>query len=487
MSERDLLAKTLMAEAGNQGPLGMLAVGSVIMNRANQRGYGDGIQGVIMKPGQFSPWNSVTGYAGGEQGQDMAKIQPTREAYQIADALMSGEYDDPTGGATHFYNPDISQPKWGRGGDWLRIGDHVFGRADAGKGDTQMTPQRGLLAQGPTISTRGQTPDAVAQVAPQGRTPIFQNKDLMARLAMAFNSMRLNPDPNLAAVMQSGIQQRAEQSRAEQQRSRTADWLESQGLRQLAQGVRSGALTGQEAMAMATKKSGQVLTAAQVNEMYPGADVPDGGLYSLSASGTLTKVGGGPQTVIDMGAGKMGDEFGKAVYPILDAGSKARSTLMQLSRLEELLANAPQGAAGTLVQAANNFGISVKGGDEVAAATALINSLVPQQRPAGSGPMSDADLELFKQSLPRIINQPGGNKLILDTLRRIAEYDIQRADIVARGLEQGATPQQLLIEVFRLENPIPPELRSGGAPNTSSGAAGDELTPDDLRWLEGGQ
>ena len=33
LTQRDLLAKTLQAEAGNQGYNGMVAVGSVIMNR----------------------------------------------------------------------------------------------------------------------------------------------------------------------------------------------------------------------------------------------------------------------------------------------------------------------------------------------------------------------------------------------------------------------------------------------------------------------
>jgi hypothetical protein len=137
-SDRELLARTLQAEAGNQGRSGMLAAGSVIMNRAQTSGYGDGVRGVIMKPGQFSAWNSVTGYAGGEQGQDMAAMTPSGDAYSAADALIGGQYSDPTGGATHYYNPSISQPSWGigNGGDWARIGDHVFGNADAGRGNT---------------------------------------------------------------------------------------------------------------------------------------------------------------------------------------------------------------------------------------------------------------------------------------------------------------------------------------------------------------
>ncbi len=128
--DRELLARALVAEAGNQGPTGMLATGNVIMNRVNSRGYGDGVRGVILKPGQFSPFNSITGYAGGEQGQNIDAIRPDETAYMIADSLLSGSAGDITGGATHFYNPDISSPSWARGKEFTRIGDHVFGRAD---------------------------------------------------------------------------------------------------------------------------------------------------------------------------------------------------------------------------------------------------------------------------------------------------------------------------------------------------------------------
>jgi len=129
LSDRDILAKTIMAEAGNQSQLGMLGVGSVIMNRLRNPGYGNTLQDVILKPGQFSPWNSYTDYADGAQGQDMMNLQPSQMAYAVADQILAGNYKDPTGGATHFYNPKISNPDWGirSGGNWQEIGSHLFG------------------------------------------------------------------------------------------------------------------------------------------------------------------------------------------------------------------------------------------------------------------------------------------------------------------------------------------------------------------------
>lgn len=135
---RLLLARTLQAEAGNQGMEGMLAVGSVIRNRAASGRYGEGIEGVILKPGQFSAWNSRRNpdgsfvYAGGEQGQNM-DFTPNEEALAAADAILSGNYEDKTNGATHYYNPAISQPKWGNS-NFRRIGDHVFGFGDGDPG-----------------------------------------------------------------------------------------------------------------------------------------------------------------------------------------------------------------------------------------------------------------------------------------------------------------------------------------------------------------
>lgn len=130
---RLMLARTLQAEAGNQGYQGMLDVGSVIRNRMATGRYGDGVQGVIMQPGQFSAWNSVTGYAGGEQGQNM-DFTPNEEALRAADAILAGQYEDRTGGATHYYAniPGVSDvPNWNNSSFRQIDGDHYFGVADS--------------------------------------------------------------------------------------------------------------------------------------------------------------------------------------------------------------------------------------------------------------------------------------------------------------------------------------------------------------------
>jgi len=149
LNDRELLAKTLQAEAGNQGLGGMLAVGSVIRNRMAQ---GGSLSDVILAPAQFSAWNKVTGAVGGEQGQDMSAVNPSKDAYAAADAILSGNAPDVTGGATHYYNPSISNPAWGQekaGGDWTKIGAHIFGKAgDFRTGAAKMNGEQAQKPQG---------------------------------------------------------------------------------------------------------------------------------------------------------------------------------------------------------------------------------------------------------------------------------------------------------------------------------------------------
>ena len=145
MTESDLilLAKTIQAEAGGESADGMLAVGSVIANRARNGNYGQGISGTIMKPGQFSAWNGVTGYANGEGALDMANMTPSAEAMAAARKIMYGNYSDPTGGALNYYAPGTVEPSWGSsaGGEWQNIGNHRFGNAEGSPGASSSAPR----------------------------------------------------------------------------------------------------------------------------------------------------------------------------------------------------------------------------------------------------------------------------------------------------------------------------------------------------------
>jgi hypothetical protein len=161
---------------------------------------------------------------------------------------------------------------------------------------------------------------------------------------------------------------------------------------------------------------------------------------------------------------------------LIDSGRNARTNNAKLTQLETLLQTAPQGAQGQLTLAAGELGIPLDGMNEAQAAQALINQLVPEQRPPGTGPMSDADLALFKQSVPRIINQPGGNQIILQTMKAINEYTIAQADIAAMVANREISPAEGRKRQASIPNPLSNINAAITAKPTSGGAGGGTYT-----------
>lgn len=206
------------------------------------------------------------------------------------------------------------------------------------------------------------------------------------------------------------------------------------------------------------------------------------GLGNVIAEGTPYA----PDTVVNNNLGNTNDFFtglqaaeGENFQGFLAGGQTAARNLGQIDQLESLLANSATGFEGAATQLAGEFGIDLGGASGVQAAQALINQMVPAQRQPGSGPMSDSDLNLFKASLPRIINQPGGNALIIQTLRAINAYDMELARITQQGIAdaertqdpnaQLAIKQRMREEINSLQNPVTPFLQRVG--DTPTGQA----------------
>jgi hypothetical protein len=144
--------------------------------------------------------------------------------------------------------------------------------------------------------------------------------------------------------------------------------------------------------------------------------------------------------------------------------------------LEQQLSNSPTGFEGAWKSAAGELGLPVDGVSDIQAATATINSMVPDQRTPGSGTMSDADLKLFKESLPRIINQPGGNGLIIGKLRAINEYDRAISDIANSLVSRKITREEARKQMAAVPNPLEGyarEVKSLGDSGTITPSASD--------------
>ena len=135
--------------------------------------------------------------------------------------------------------------------------------------------------------------------------------------------------------------------------------------------------------------------------------------------------------------------------------SGARQLLGQTNLLESLLNEAETGfGAGLASFVKNTFGIDVRN-DAAAAAEAILSQLVPGQRAPGSGTMSDADLALYRNSLPQISNKPGGNAIIIATMKSIAEYQYKMGQIAQKAfVDDNYTPQMAYADMANLPDPL---------------------------------
>jgi spore germination cell wall hydrolase CwlJ-like protein len=182
--DRKLMAMTLLGEAGNQGPLGMQAVGSTIRNRAVDGGYGgDTPSQVVTAKNQFEPFNTDAG-----RQRMAAALADPKQAAAADDAIDrvygTGKYvangpDDPTEGKTMFYSPSAQAglgrpaPSWAQG-EGQKIGGHVF--YDDNSNGPAVSPKNVQLAQAlmPESAAPSDLPRAITQgpqVAQNGGAP----------------------------------------------------------------------------------------------------------------------------------------------------------------------------------------------------------------------------------------------------------------------------------------------------------------------------
>ena len=117
VSQTEVVAATLVMEAGGEGRQGMEAVREVIANRAKNKSEII----VCLAPKQFSCWNGI---AVGT-GIDKARKHPRWElALKIAKAAPTNH----TKGSTHYHTTKVS-PSWAKKlGQTVKIKNHVFYR-----------------------------------------------------------------------------------------------------------------------------------------------------------------------------------------------------------------------------------------------------------------------------------------------------------------------------------------------------------------------
>lgn len=135
--ELDTVVRTLWGEARGESTEGKVAVAWVIRNRVDidlhndgkPDWWGEGYTGVCRKPWQFSCWNkndpNYQYMSGAKRIPDIQYDVCQEIVLDVVDSIV----DDPTDGATHYYNPKgvKNTPAWVKGATFTgKIGNHLF-------------------------------------------------------------------------------------------------------------------------------------------------------------------------------------------------------------------------------------------------------------------------------------------------------------------------------------------------------------------------
>lgn len=153
--DRDVLIRTVIGEAANEGSRGWAAVAHVVRNRQGDPRWPSSAAGVAKQPWQFSAWNAAD-----KGGNNLVRSYgPESKLYQqvgsVVDRVYAGQVPDETGGAVYYYAPNgmpgRRSPRWwgtatAESGGHVVIGNHRF--AGKGAGTQGMTNTAGFIANG---------------------------------------------------------------------------------------------------------------------------------------------------------------------------------------------------------------------------------------------------------------------------------------------------------------------------------------------------
>lgn len=248
--------------------------------------------------------------------------------------------------------------------------------------------------------------------------------------------------------------------------NKTIEWLKKNGYAEIAAALEinpegaanvMSSILSQKTKADTSGDTSMVLTGSEVMKLVPGVKLNPDAPYTVKRKGgkivDIDAVSGlQPDLTPFQEEAQKGDV--KDLREIRNVGQAAQRNQAQVQLLGSLLEQTDTGIAAGLASRANALGLGDFRGDAAAAAEAIISQLVPAQRPAGAGTISDADLALYKASLPSIAASPGGNKLIIQSMLALLEHDIKVGQIAQQALDQTISPAEAYNQMASLPNPF---------------------------------
>lgn len=101
LNSRECMTRVMYFESNRSSAEGMLAVGTVVMNRMHDRNYPKSVCGVVGQPNQFAPgvlWKPM------KEGRSKALAQ------SVADRVLRGERHPGVRNAKHFHTAGLRFP-----------------------------------------------------------------------------------------------------------------------------------------------------------------------------------------------------------------------------------------------------------------------------------------------------------------------------------------------------------------------------------------
>jgi len=123
---RMCLGLAMYWEARGEGSRGMLAVGSVILNRVESRHFPNSVCGVVYEGGETPPCQ-FSWWCDGKSDRPRNRAQ-WQTSLKVADKLLSNQAHDPTGGALFFHSTSVRSSFHRTRQRTAHIGNHIFYR-----------------------------------------------------------------------------------------------------------------------------------------------------------------------------------------------------------------------------------------------------------------------------------------------------------------------------------------------------------------------
>ncbi len=147
------------------------------------------------------------------------------------------------------------------------------------------------------------------------------------------------------------------------------------------------------------------------------------------------------------------EQQARSFQELATGAGEATQALGRLQQLETVMRDLPSGIPGWFAQQAARLGLGPQA-TQYEVASALLKQLIPAQRQGMPGAVSDFDARNFEASLPRLMSTPDGRRMVSDTLKSVAEYQVARGRIAMQAQSGEITRQEALRRFDQLPSPF---------------------------------